>query len=263
MLPDTVCNGDRMKLFIELSYLGTNFNGYQVQPKGRTVQGELTRAAKELFGKDCDITGCSRTDAGVHANAFCATVTEKGRDNLDTALDISRIPLALNAHLPEDISVKAAKWVEADFHPRYDVKYKEYVYRIYNTRTRSPFENGRSWHIPYVFDTDAIEKMNLAANNFVGKHDFSAFMASGSAVELTVRNVKYASVTKEGDVIVFKVAADGFLYNMVRIMVGTLVLVAQGKILPENIPDILASCDRKNAGPTAPADGLYLNKVKY
>ena len=252
-----------MKLFIELSYLGTDFCGYQVQPVGRTVQGELTKAAKALFGIDCDITGCSRTDAGVHANTFCATVTYKGTNKLETSLPPDRIPLALNAHLPEDISVKNAAFVSEDFHPRYDVKHKEYVYRIYNSQTRCPFEKGRSWHIPYVFDDEAIERMNIAASKFLGKNDFSAFMASGSKVESTVRDVKYASVIREGDVIVFKVAADGFLYNMVRIMAGTLVSVARGKILPEEIQNIISSKNRNNAGPTAPAEGLYLNKVEY
>ena len=252
-----------MKLFIELSYLGTDFCGYQVQPAGRTVQGELTKAAKALFGTDCDITGCSRTDAGVHANTFCATVTLKGTDSLETSLSPERIPQALNAYLPEDVSVKKAAFVSGDFHPRYDVKHKEYVYRIYNSQTRCPFENGRSWHIPYFFDKEAVEKMNTAANYFVGENDFSAFMASGSKVESTVRNVKYASVTREDDVIIFKVAADGFLYNMVRIMAGTLVSVARGKILPEEIPNIILSKNRNNAGPTAPAEGLYLNKVVY
>ena len=137
-----------MKLLLTLSYLGSDFCGYQIQPDSRTVQGELNSAAKELFGFDCDITGCSRTDTGVHANSFCATATNKGETYLDTAIDISRIPLALNAHLPNDISVRNAVLVDDSFHPRYDVKYKEYVYRIYNAQTRNPMENGRDWHIP-------------------------------------------------------------------------------------------------------------------
>lgn len=252
-----------MKILLTLSYLGTDFCGYQIQPKGRTVQGELNAAAKALFGFDCDVTGCSRTDTGVHANTFCATVTKKGERSIETTVDISRIPLAFNAHLPLDIAVKDAKVVDDDFHPRYDVKYKEYVYRIYNFPTRAPMETGRSWHIPYTFDSDVVEIMNFAASSFVGKHDFSAFMASGSTVESTVRDVKYAEVTRDGDVILFKVAADGFLYNMVRIMTGTLVDVARGKIFADAIPEIIESRDRKRAGMTAPAEGLYLNKVVY
>ena len=253
-----------MKILLTLSYLGTDFCGYQVQPKGRTVQGELNRAAKELFGFDCDVTGCSRTDSGVHANAFCASVTKKGENCIETDIDISRIPAAMNAHLPNDISVIDANAVDDGFHPRYDVKYKEYVYRIYNSCTRSPFENGRAWHIPQkIFGDKELEAMNIAAGHFVGLHDFSAFMASGSTVESTERDVKYACVTRVGDVIEFRVAADGFLYNMVRIMTGTLVAVARGRINAEDIPDIIRSLDRQRAGVTAPAEGLYLNRVEY
>ena len=253
-----------MKLILTLSYLGTHFSGYQVQPSKRTVQGELTRAARELFGYECDITGCSRTDSGVHANMFCVSITAYGSSDLVTHIDINKLPGALNAHLPDDISVTSAKYVSSDFHPRYDVKYKEYIYRIYNGTVRSPFEDGRSWHIPYdIFGEDGIDRMNRAANCFVGEHDFSAFMASGSSVESTVRNVKYAKVERFCDTVIFTVAADGFLYNMVRIMVGTLVAVAQGKIDPDEIAEIISSCDRQRAGMTAPPQGLYLNKVQY
>lgn len=253
-----------MKILLTLSYLGSGFSGYQVQPNHRTVQGELNKAAKAIFGVDCDITGCSRTDAGVHANEFCATITVKGENFLSTSISEKRVPAAMNAHLPDDISVLSAKWVDGDFHPRYDVKYKEYVYRICNSTTRNPFEVGRAWHIHYDnFNEDSIKKMNAAAQCFVGQHDFSAFMASGSTVESTVRTVKYAEVTRKDDIIEFKVAADGFLYNMVRIMTGTLVAVAQHKIAFDEIGEIIDSRDRSKAGMTAPPDGLYLNKVAY
>lgn len=252
-----------MKLLLYLSYIGSDFCGYQVQPERRTVQGELCRAAKELFGFDCDITGCSRTDSGVHANMFCATVTNKGEDSLDTHISIERLPSAINAHLPPDISVWRAEWSECDFHPRYDVKYKEYIYRIYNRRERDPFEEGRSLHYPKAISDNALDSMNKAAQNLIGEHDFSAFMAQGSCVECTVRNIFYASVERQGDVIVFRVAADGFLYNMVRILAGTLISVAEGKISPDEITDIIQSRDRSRAGMTAPAHGLYLNKVQY
>ena len=252
-----------MKILLTLSYLGTDFSGYQVQKNARTVQGELNAAARSLFGYECDVTGCSRTDAGVHANMFCATVTKRGESFLDTHISADRIPAAMNAHLPPDVSVDRAEWVNDEFHPRYDVKYKEYVYKIYNRHSRSPFADGRAWHIPYVIDDKAIEKMNRAAQYYVGKHDFSAFMASGSTVESTVREVKYAEVTKNQDEIIFKVAADGFLYNMVRIMTGTLVAVAQGKLAPEDIPSVIESRDRRRAGMTAAAEGLYLNRVVY
>ncbi len=252
-----------MKLLLYLSYIGNNFCGYQVQPERRTVQGELCRAAKEVFGCDCDITGCSRTDSGVHANMFCATVTKKGENTLDTNIGIEKIPDAMCAHLPSDISVWDAKWCESDFHPRYDVKYKEYIYRIYNRRRRDPFEEGRSLHYPKVITDKALENMQKAAGELVGKQDFSAFMAQGSVVESTVRNIYYASVERKGDVVTFRVAADGFLYNMVRILAGTLIYVAEGKISPDGIKDIIESHDRSRAGMTAPAHGLYLNKVQY
>ena len=247
-----------MKLFLKLKYLGTDFCGYQVQKDKRTVQGELTRAAKELFSYDCDVTGCSRTDSGVHANAFCVTVAKKGENDIVTDIDISKIPRAMSAHLPDDISVFEATLVDSDFHPRYDVKYKEYTYRIYNGRVRDPFEMGRSLYLPQTLDGSAIERMNRAAAHFVGKHDFSAFMAQGSTVESTVREVVYADVKREGDIVTFRVAADGFLYNMVRIMAGTLISVGLGKIEESEIPDIINSCNREREGMTAAAHGLYV-----
>ena len=255
---------DKMKILLTLSYLGSNYCGYQVQRDERTVQGELNRAAQELFGFECDVTGCSRTDSGVHANMFCACITQKGAASLETRVDASKIPGALNAHLPEDISVKNAEWVDDGFHPRYDVTYQEYVYKITNSPCRDPLSSGRSWHIQNpIFSDGDIERMNAAAAYFCGTHDFSAFMASGSKVESTVRTVKYAKVEKFDDTVIFTVAADGFLYNMVRILMGTLVYVARGRISPEEITKIIESKDRSLAGVTAPAEGLYLNRVVY
>ncbi len=252
-----------MKLFLRLSYLGTAYNGYQVQGDQPTVQRELTRACTELFGERCDIVGCSRTDSGVHANMFCVTVAKRGTDELHTSIPAFRIPLALNAHLPEDISVWDACWVSGDFHPRYDVKYKEYVYRIYNSPTRSPFERDRAWHYPKRIDDQALSNMQKAAQYYCGTHDFSSFMAQGATVAHAVRTVMRASVERSGDVIVFRVAADGFLYNMVRIMMGTLIAVAEEKLAPDQIPEVIAAQDRSAAGMTAPAHGLYLNAVVY
>ena len=252
-----------MKILLKLSYLGTSFCGYQVQGDKRSIQGELTRAAGELFSYDCDITGCSRTDSGVHANMFCATVSKKGESGLATTLEPEKIVRALNAHLPDDICIYSAEWVEDGFHPRYDVRFKEYVYRIYNGDARIPFENRRRHILKKKFTSEQIEKMKLAAAHLTGKRDYSAFMAQGSCVASTVRDVKYAEVETHGDIIEFKVAADGFLYNMVRIMAGTLIAVGEGKISPDAIDDIVATCDRSLAGQTAPACGLYLNKVVY
>lgn len=252
-----------MKLFLRLSYLGTAYNGYQVQGDQPTVQRELTRACTELFGERCDIVGCSRTDSGVHANMFCVTVAKRGTDELQTSVPEHRIPLALNAHLPDDISVWDACFVSSTFHPRYDVKYKEYVYRIYNSPSRSPFEIDRAWLYPKHIDDCALDDMQQAAQYFCGTHDFSSFMAQGATVAHAVRTVTHASVKRTGNVIEFRVAADGFLYNMVRIMTGTLIAVAEGKLLPEQIPEVIIAKDRAKAGMTAPAHGLYLNSVVY
>ena len=252
-----------MKLLIKFSYRGTAYSGYQVQNNAPTVQQKLNEAASEIFGKACDITGCSRTDSGVHANEFWATVTFKGENFLDTKIPTAKIPLAFCAHLPDDISAGEASWVDDSFHPRYDVKYKEYLYRIWNRPERNPFLADMCLHYPKHIDDKKLEKMNKAAENFCGKHDFIAYMSKGGNEQDTVRNVKYASVVKNGDFIEFRVAADGFLYNMVRIMTGTLLYVAEGKIHPEDIPEITASRDRKKTGFTAPACGLFLNKVVY
>ena len=252
-----------MKFFIKVRYLGTNYCGYQVQPNAPSIQGELNKAARTLFGYDCDIVGCSRTDSGVHANEFCATVAQKGCEDLITSLPPERVPLAFSAHLPPDISVFDAKWVASEFHPRYDVVEKEYIYRIYNAPFRDPFWEGRAYHLPRILDDAALQKMNRAAAYLVGKHDFAAYMAQGSTVATTVRTVTVASVERDGDIVVFRVSADGFLYNMVRILTGTLIDVGLGKIAPEEVPEITASRDRSRAGMTVPACGLYLNRVTY
>lgn len=247
-----------MKYFAKINYLGTNFHGFQVQPGLRTVQGELCRALDEAFGVPCKVTGCSRTDAGVHANEFCLTVENDGG-----TIPPEKLPVAVSRFLPSDISLYFAKECDDSFHPRYDVISKEYLYRIRNRRIFDPFDFGRAWFFPQDISKDGIERMNEAAKYIVGKHDFSAFMSEGSDVVDTVRTVFSLNVTKKGDNIDIKISADGFLYNMVRIIVGTLVDVGLSKISSSDIPDIINSRDRKNAGMTAPADGLYLNRVVY
>lgn len=252
-----------MKLLLKISFLGTNYNGYQVQPNKPTVQRELNEAAKRIFGFDCDIVGCSRTDSGVHANEFYVAVSQKGVGSLECTIPMKSVPLAFNSVLPDDVSVLKAEMVEDGFHPRYDVKHKEYIYKIWNDPIKNPFANDRAYHVAQVYDDETVDKMNRAAQYFCGKHDFCSYMAQGSKIVDTNREVKYASVYREGGFIIFKVAADGFLYNMVRIMTGTLLLVAQGKIEPCDIEKITEGKDRKNAGSTVPACGLYLNKVEY
>ncbi len=252
-----------MKILIKVKYLGTAYSGYQVQKNIPTVQGELCSAAEKLFGFKCDITGCSRTDSGVHANMFCATIAAQGKQGIETTIPMEKLPRAINAFLPRDIALYEAEWVDESFHARHDVKYKEYVYVIRCSHERDPFLWDRCWHYPNNLVPGAIEKMKKAAEYFVGKHDFSSYMAQGSPVESTVRTIFYTDVVKEGENIIFKIAGDGFLYNMVRIMTGTLVCVGSGKLLPEDIPLITEAKDRTKAGMTAPPEGLYLNKVQY
>ena len=248
---------------LRVAFLGTNYAGYQVQKNGNTVQNELNKATEALLGFPCDIVGCSRTDSGVHARDFCCTVTKKGESSLVTSLPAERFPRAICNLLPEDIGVFSAKWVEDDFHPRYDVKYKEYVYRIWNRAERDPFTVGQTSGERIVIDDEGFRRMQNAARDYVGTHDFTSFMAAGSTVSTTVRTVQYASVTRDGDMITFAVAADGFLYNMVRIMAGTLIDIAHGRIKEDAIPEILEKKNRAAAGFTAPPQGLCLNKVVY
>jgi len=252
-----------MKILLKIGYVGTAYCGYQVQPNGISIQQRLNEAAMAVFGHPCDIVGCSRTDSGVHANEFCATVTKKGCSDLQTGIPTERIPLALTAYLPQDISVYDARWVEDSFHPRYDVKEKEYLYRFYNRAVRNPFEEERSAHVPKPISKEGVFCMDLAAKTLCGTHDFSAYMAQGSSVKSTVRTITRAEVVREGDVILFRVAADGFLYNMVRILAGTLLAVGQGKLSVEDFVRVTNSRDRSLAGSTMPACGLYLNRVKY
>ena len=255
------------KLLLYIRYDGSRFCGYQAQKNGYSVQQALNEGTAALFGHPCDITGCSRTDSGVHANMFCATVTAHGQDHLDTTIPLDRIPRALNIRLPDAVAAYKALWVPTDFHARYSVSSKEYIYRILCTPDRDPFEHNRAWHYPRPMDDEAFRAMEIAAAGFVGKRDFAACMAAGSKVQSTVRRVLSSEVERaplgEGHLLTFRVRADGFLYNMVRIMTGTLMEVAEGRIPPHSIPERLDSLNRAALGRTAPAAGLYLNRVFY
>ncbi len=249
-----------MKFILELSFLGTHFSGYQVQPGKRTVQSTLQDAIEKLFGKRYDVKGCSRTDSGVHANVFYVTFD---LPDGTSSITVDKMPPAFNSVLPDDISVKAAAIVDDNFHVRHNVIFKEYIYIINNSVFRDPFTQGRAYHFPKHLCCNDIAKMNKAAQFIVGKHDFACFMSSGSGVEDTVRNVKYLNVTKDDDIITIRIAADGFLYNMVRIISGTLLDVGRGKTSPDDINAMLESLDRAKSGTTLPACGLYLNKVIF
>lgn len=247
-----------MNYFAKIKYLGTDFHGFQVQPSARTVQGELCAALKQALGVDVKVTGCSRTDAGVHANEFCVRIDAEG-----STVPSEKLPVAVARFLPHDLSLYYAIDADENFHPRYDVKMKEYLYRIRPSRITDPFDYHRVWFLPQNIDDNALCLMRQAASQIIGTHDFTAFMSEGSDVIDTVRTVYSLEIEENGEYIDIRIRADGFLYNMVRIIVGTLVSVAAGRIASDSIADIILSKDRSRAGMTAPADGLYLNKVIY
>lgn len=242
------------RLCLTLRYDGGGYHGWQVQHNAVTVQETLQNAIEAVTGVRSDVTGCSRTDAGVHARMFCCAFTT------ESALRGAKMAAALNAHLPADIAVYDCREVSDRFHPRYDARGKRYVYRIWNGAVRNPFEAPYSLHQNRPLDA---ELLNRAAADFVGTHDFAAFQAAGSSVTDTVRTVTRCGVVRRGDLVEFEVEANGFLYNMVRIMVGTLLAIAAGKLPPDAIPGILASGKREQAGPTAPPQGLFLEQVFY
>ena len=244
-----------MRILLELSYLGSNYAGFQVQPNKPTVQSKLQDALCAVYGERLPVRGCSRTDAGVHAKQYFATY--------DTTQHIptDRIPLALNCHLPCDIAVRSSELVPDSFHVLHDVLWKEYRYTLYNSQIRDPFIEGRACRLNRIFSDYELERMRDAARLIVGRKDFRAFMSEGSSITDTVRSVFRLDITLSGDLIFIDAAADGFLYNMVRIIVGTLIDVARGRFAPDDVADIIASRYRKRAGFTAPPEGLCLERV--
>lgn len=241
-------------LLVTIKYDGTAYHGYQVQSNAITIQAVLQNALEKIFSKRPDVTGCSRTDSGVHANMYCFTI------QTDMSIPCDSLVYALNGYLPKDIAAYDCREVACDFHPRYSCKSKEYVYKIYNADLRDPFLADYSYYYRRKIDADYL---NQEAKFFVGTYDYSGFCSVKSDVENTVRTVKSFEVVRDGDMVIFKVEADGFLYNMVRIMIGTLLFVSEGKIKQGELKDIILSKDRKKAGKTAPPQGLYLNKVNY
>ena len=245
-----------MKIKLEIRYVGTAYHGWQIQENGATVQGVLQDAVKKRYGGEFSLTGCSRTDAGVHANSFICTIECKD----DWRIPCAAIPFALNCSLPDDIAVVSAEYCGDDFHPRYSSLGKEYKYVMYDSAHKDPFYKDRGWHVVHRLDVDA---MNKGGEYIVGTHDFSAFCASGSTVEDKTRTVYSCKAEREGDTVTITVSGNGFLYNMVRIIAGTLYMVGCGKLLPSDVGEIIKGLDRKKAGMTAPAGGLYLNRVLY
>ena len=242
-------------LLFKIAFDGSAFHGWQQQENAVTVQGELKKAWENLTGETPNIIGCSRTDAGVHANEYYFNV------RTESTIPVESFPVALSSSkLPNEISIYSCQEVDYEFNARFDCVKKEYEYVIENTKIHSPFLYKRAFNHKYKIDVDL---MNEAAQHFVGTYDFSAFCAADAQVKSKVRTIFSASVTREGDLVKFRVCGNGFLYNMVRIMAGTLIYVNNGRIKPDEIPDIIKSRDRTKAGITAIPDGLYLNKVYY
>jgi tRNA pseudouridine38-40 synthase len=242
-------------LLLTLRYDGSNYHGWQIQQNAVTVQQVFQEALAKILGECPDVKGCSRTDSFVHALEFCVSF------KTEHTIPCERLVGALNHFLPDDIAAVSCREVPLDFHARYSCVGKEYVYRIWNCRTRDPFLRDRALHYWYPLD---LEKLNRAAACFLGKHDFTSFCAVDAREPGNMeRTVTKAVWSREGNMVEFTVAADGFLYHMVRIMVGTMLRVAQGKLQPEDISRILLACDRSAAGPTAPPQGLFLKQVFY
>lgn len=237
-----------------MSFDGTNYHGFQRQDNALTIQEAVENAIFCVTGEKVSLTGCGRTDAGVHAQVYYANFETGSR------IPCEKMPLALNSNLDGDIRVKSAKEVCPDFHARFSAAKKAYSYTIINDAFGDVFLRNYSWFYPRRLD---IEKMRDAAGYIVGERDFAAFMAAGSPVKSTVRNIEYIDITSEGNKIEIEIMANGFLYNMVRIIVGTLVYVGVGKLKPTDIPRIIKSKDRVLAGVTAPPQGLRLKKVIY
>ena len=237
-----------------VQYDGTRYAGFQVQPDCLTIQSELQAALTSLLGQPTRIIGASRTDAGVHAFGQVATFTT------ENAIPVERIVNALNALLPADIVCVAADEVPADFHPQYAAQRKQYSYRILNRELPSPFLGRYAWHVRRPLD---VEAMREAGQHLVGEHDFAAFCAAHGSAKTSLREVYTLDILRDAEVVELRIEGNGFLYMMVRIIMGTLVEVAQGKMPPQRVGEILTSCDRNQAGSTAPPQGLSLVRISY
>ena len=239
---------------LKLMYNGTAYHGWQVQKNAVTVCGTLEKAIASICGGPVHLTGCGRTDAGVHAEHYIANF------RTDSRIPLDRLPFAINTHTPEDIAVKEAFEVAEDFNAIGSCLKKEYTYRIFNSRIRNPFYVNRAYFYPKRLDETVMDR---AARAFEGAHDFRAGRSVGTETRTTVRTIYYCYVTRSGDLLELKVCANGFLYNMVRAITGTVLYAAEGKLTAEDIPRILDAGNRTLAGPTVPPGGLYLTKLWY
>lgn len=241
-----------IRLIIE--YDGKDFNGWQKQPNKLNIQGEIERAISEITGEEIDLIASGRTDAGVHA------IAQSANFKTNSNIPVEKIPIAINTKLKQSIRIKSAEEVDERFHSRYNCKQKTYKYVINNGNTASALYRNMEYFVPEKLN---VESMKKAVKYFEGEHDFSGFKASGTSSKSSVRKIYKTSVTKDGDRIIIELTGNGFLYNMVRIIAGTLVEVGLDKIQPEDIPEIINSKDRTRAGKTLPPQGLYLVKVEY
>ena len=242
------------RYLMKIKFDGTAYHGWQVQDNAKTVQEEVQNALESFLKYRPNVTGCSRTDSGVHAKEYCF--------HFDCDLKISEqgFVKAMNTKLPQDIAAFYCEKVSDDFHSRYSVKSKKYEYYFFDGEERDPFYSKFSWFMKKRLNETELDK---AEKHFIGKYDYSGFCSSGSSVNDTVRKVFDAGVCRKGNTVVFYVEADGFLYNMVRIMAGTLYYVSLGKLNEDEIKDIILSKERSRAGVTAPPQGLFLSKVNY
>lgn len=241
----------RIKLVV--AYDGTAFHGWQYQPNERTVEGELNKALSEFLKAQIEVVGASRTDAGVHAYGNVAVF------DTDSTVPGDRFSFAINRSLPEDLKIARSEEVDLQFHPRYDCHNKTYEYHII-TGEVFPTDRLYAW---YTWEEQDVEKMNKAAAYLIGKHDFSSFRAAGCVAKDSIRTIYDANVRREGKEVIISVTGDGFLYNMVRIIAGTLQKVGSGRINPEEMKTIIEAMDRNAAGPTAPPQGLFLKEIVY
>lgn len=246
------------KILLTISYDGTNYCGWQKQDNAITVQEKLEGALNGVFGDreaSIKVAGAARTDTGVHAFDQKASFFVE-----DVKIPLENLPLVINAKLPSDITVTDARFIDPSFHPRFNAKEKIYRYQILNQKYANPILRNYTWHIHYELDYN---KMKKAAELMAGTYDFSAFCASGASVKTFVRTLSEVIVEKEGSLISIFARGNGFLYNMVRIITGTVMYAGCGKLKPENIPEIIMSKDRTRAGITAPPQGLTLFKIFY
>lgn len=237
-----------------MAYNGANYHGFQRQNNALAIQQVVEAALEKLIGEKITINGCSRTDAGVHARDYCFNFSTNNN------ITCNGLVLGMNNILPDDIAILHCEEVDATFHARFCCTGKEYEYIIHNSRIKNPFYNNTAYRYWYPIDEKKLEK---AAQDYVGKHDFKAFCSSDCDKDNTIRTMYYFHVKRKNDMVHFNVFGDGFLYNMVRIMVGTLLYINEGKICENEIPQLIANKDRTKAGITVPPQGLYLNKVCY